>query len=309
MITLHLGRRGFGIVAAIAMLAGCSQGSLPYMQSGAPLRALDATGAGKIKHVVYIVQENRSFDNLFQGYPGADTVSSGKNSNGKTIALQPVSLATQYDDRSLGAGDVRRVQRNRQAARHEVPHGRLRQRAARTAARTRIRSTSTCRTASRSRTSTWRTNGCWPTACSSRSSTRASSRINTSSPRRRPASVDLPYGAWGCGGGTSDYGRDDHARSATYGPAIRAVLRLSDARRRARRGRALVALLRQHVRQRVERRRRATGRAIRPSGTSTTGPTGRKTSSRRTGSSSPTCARASSRTSRGSRRSATTPIT
>ena len=45
------------------------------------------TGAGKIKHVIFIVQENRSFDNMFQGYPGADTVSSGKNSQGKTIAL------------------------------------------------------------------------------------------------------------------------------------------------------------------------------------------------------------------------------
>jgi phospholipase C len=54
------------------------------------------SGSGKIQHVVIIVQENRSFDNLFQGYPGADTVSSGKNSRGETIPLQPVSLATQY---------------------------------------------------------------------------------------------------------------------------------------------------------------------------------------------------------------------
>ena len=54
------------------------------------------TGAGKIEHVVYIVQENRSFDNLFQGYPGADTVSSGKNSQGETIKLRPASLADDY---------------------------------------------------------------------------------------------------------------------------------------------------------------------------------------------------------------------
>jgi phospholipase C len=80
-------------------LAGCSfgsQASLPYMQNGTALRALNSTGAGKIRHIVYIVQENRSFDNLFQGYPGADTVSSGKNSSGQTIALQPTSLADQY---------------------------------------------------------------------------------------------------------------------------------------------------------------------------------------------------------------------
>jgi phospholipase C len=67
------------------------------MREGAPLRALGATGAGKIEHVVFIVQENRSFDNLFQGYPGADTVSSGKDSHGKTIALQPSSLGAFYD--------------------------------------------------------------------------------------------------------------------------------------------------------------------------------------------------------------------
>jgi phospholipase C len=82
------------------MLAGCTTntaGMLPYMQSARALRALDATGAGKITHVVYIVQENRSFDNLFQGYPGADTVSSGKNSEGQTIELKSASLARRYN--------------------------------------------------------------------------------------------------------------------------------------------------------------------------------------------------------------------
>ena len=53
-------------------------------------------GAGKIRHVVIVVQENRSFDNLFQGYPGADTAASGKDSKGRTIALRPVSLTKQY---------------------------------------------------------------------------------------------------------------------------------------------------------------------------------------------------------------------
>jgi phospholipase C len=77
---------------------GAAQGdtALPYMRGGTPLRVLNATGAGKITHVVYIVQENRSFDNLFQGYPGADTVPSGKNSEGQTVKLQPYSLGTAY---------------------------------------------------------------------------------------------------------------------------------------------------------------------------------------------------------------------
>ena len=70
---------------------------LPYMRSAVALRALDGTGAGKIEHVVFIIQENRSFDDLFQGYPGADTVSEGKSSDGKTIKLKAVSLKDKYD--------------------------------------------------------------------------------------------------------------------------------------------------------------------------------------------------------------------
>jgi phospholipase C len=85
-------------VAAAAGLSGCAVGgsALPYMQGGTQLRSLNRTGAGKITHIVYIVQENRSFDNLFQGYPHANTVSSGKNSDGKTIELQPVKLGADY---------------------------------------------------------------------------------------------------------------------------------------------------------------------------------------------------------------------
>ena len=90
--------RYLAVVVLIAV-AGCTSNAqvpLPYMQNGAALRALDKTGAGKIKHVVYIVQENRSFDNLFQGYPGADTVSKGMNSYGQTITVQPSSLKNVY---------------------------------------------------------------------------------------------------------------------------------------------------------------------------------------------------------------------
>ncbi|MGB6517824.1 MAG: alkaline phosphatase family protein [Candidatus Cybelea sp.] len=65
-------------------------------RSNVALGALSQTGAGKIEHVVFIVQENRSFNNLFMGYPGAYTVTSGKDSKGGTIALQPVSLQKQY---------------------------------------------------------------------------------------------------------------------------------------------------------------------------------------------------------------------
>jgi phospholipase C len=40
-----------------------------------------------IKHVVIIVQENRSFDNLFNGFPGADTVLQGRRQDGALVSL------------------------------------------------------------------------------------------------------------------------------------------------------------------------------------------------------------------------------
>jgi phospholipase C len=52
---------------------------------------------GKIKHVVIIMQENRGFDDLFQGYPGANTQSYGYDSNGNKIALAPIPLEANYD--------------------------------------------------------------------------------------------------------------------------------------------------------------------------------------------------------------------
>ena len=81
-------------------LAGCGGGGgtggspvvPPASTAPATKRAQDV-----IKHVVIIVQENRSFDNLFHGFPGADTVSSGRASNGSTVQLQPVSLAHGVD--------------------------------------------------------------------------------------------------------------------------------------------------------------------------------------------------------------------
>ncbi len=73
-----------------------------------------------------------------------------------------------------------------------------------------IRSTSTFRTTTANRISTWRTKACWRTACSNRTSTRASSATSTLS-RRRRLSVDLPYGQWGCFGGSGRIGPDDHA--------------------------------------------------------------------------------------------------
>jgi len=50
-----------------------------------------------IAHVVFIIQENRSFNYLFFGYPGAYTKGFGYDTAGKKVKLHPETLATQWD--------------------------------------------------------------------------------------------------------------------------------------------------------------------------------------------------------------------
>ncbi len=80
------------LVLTIAMLlAGCggggaAGGSIPAPQPSTPFVA------GPIKHLVVIVQENRSFDNLFAGFPKADAATQGMTSTGKMVPLTKVEL-------------------------------------------------------------------------------------------------------------------------------------------------------------------------------------------------------------------------
>jgi phospholipase C len=53
--------------------------------------------SAKIKHVIIVVQENRSFNNLFYGFPGAKTVKYGYDTSGDKIALQPIPLEVHWD--------------------------------------------------------------------------------------------------------------------------------------------------------------------------------------------------------------------
>ncbi|HEY1428781.1 MAG TPA: alkaline phosphatase family protein, partial [Candidatus Tumulicola sp.] len=89
------------------LLAGCGGGngtaSAPALLPE-PSHVLDAVrlaapnaSSGKIQHVVIIVQENRSPDNLFQGLPGADTRSFGYTSSGQKVTLRPIGLEAPFD--------------------------------------------------------------------------------------------------------------------------------------------------------------------------------------------------------------------
>ena len=93
---------GFSAVATCAFaLSACGGGSggggssvlaPPTATPGPPGKRYP-----QIDHVVIIVQENRSVDNLFQGFPGADTQSYGLNRQGEKIALLPVKLEAPFD--------------------------------------------------------------------------------------------------------------------------------------------------------------------------------------------------------------------
>ncbi len=87
---------------AASLPAACSGwfGTAPQAQRSLASSVLHAGGSSPIKHVIVIIQENRTFDNIFHGFPGADTVDTGKGKDGKTYTLDAIPLQyTRLDPR------------------------------------------------------------------------------------------------------------------------------------------------------------------------------------------------------------------
>ncbi len=87
------------LVAAMFSLAlsacGYSGVTLP---AAAPVTNVHrSSSSGKIQHVVIIVQENRSFNNLFYGFKGAKTATYGYDSYNQKVTLEPITLGTDWD--------------------------------------------------------------------------------------------------------------------------------------------------------------------------------------------------------------------
>jgi len=93
------------LVLALVVCAGCTalganppDSPLGYASGGSAssLRAMRSAAGAKIKHVIVIIQENRSFDEMFQGFPGADTQNYGLNHLGKHVPLLQAPLNQRF---------------------------------------------------------------------------------------------------------------------------------------------------------------------------------------------------------------------
>ncbi|MBV8435143.1 MAG: hypothetical protein JO029_12755 [Candidatus Eremiobacteraeota bacterium] len=102
-------RRIAGILA-LALVAGCANASHDAVPRW---NAFASSQTTPIRHVVIVIQENRSFVNLFRGFPGADAPSFGYDGRHK-IPLTPVRL-----------NDPRAIENNYSDAIASWNHGRM----------------------------------------------------------------------------------------------------------------------------------------------------------------------------------------
>jgi phospholipase C len=106
----------------VLFAAGCSGAptALPGASSGTAAQMLRVRGNNApIQHVIVMVQGHRGFDNLFAGFPGADSAKQGLTHTGKVVPLKPMTMAqhpssaaaidafvTAYDDGKMDGFDL-----------------------------------------------------------------------------------------------------------------------------------------------------------------------------------------------------------
>ncbi len=88
----------FALFPTVLLCVACSNGVASSIPSP-PFRAstVEKLRRSPIAHVVFLIQENRSFNNLFMGYPGATTATYGYDTGGRKIRLHAQRLGTSWD--------------------------------------------------------------------------------------------------------------------------------------------------------------------------------------------------------------------
>ena len=87
--------RKIALLSAASLAVACTAcSSVHYGPGGAPGQA--SLPGTPIQHIVVIMQENRSFDHMFNGFPGADTVRTGMR-RGVAVPLVPTNLGNGKD--------------------------------------------------------------------------------------------------------------------------------------------------------------------------------------------------------------------
>jgi phospholipase C len=104
-------RRSVCTLSAVALttslIAACSgpmtRAVPPSSEEPMSARTTSSSLGKYIRHIVVIVQENRSFENLFAGWPGADAPTYGYSHTGRRIALHEMTYA---DDCTFVRGQI-----------------------------------------------------------------------------------------------------------------------------------------------------------------------------------------------------------
>jgi phospholipase C len=93
-LTAH---RLFWCIVAAGVSSGCSAPSDRGLNTITVRPAMRHDLGPPIKHVVVVIQENRSFENIFAGFPNADAPLYGYNHNGRQVNLRQVKFANALD--------------------------------------------------------------------------------------------------------------------------------------------------------------------------------------------------------------------
>jgi len=84
------------LLPLLLLISGC-RSLAPQPVQKVATQPVPGQGINKIQHIVFLIKENRTFDNYFGTFPGADGATAGKTSSSKEIPLGHTPDQTPYD--------------------------------------------------------------------------------------------------------------------------------------------------------------------------------------------------------------------